>query len=107
MPSKRSQIPEKIRIGAYDVKVVLRPMKKNSGEYDANVCLIVLDTGATLARLRVVLLHEIMHAAWDSAGIQGRPDEETAVDGLSNVLAQVIRDNPKLMRFLTGGSKKK
>lgn len=52
-------------------------------------------------RRAMVLLHEIMHAACDAAELQ-LPDkvEEEIVSHLSRVLFQILRDNPRVVRYL-------
>lgn len=54
-----------------------------------------------------VLLHELTHACWDAAGLGKRADEERAVTALSNVLTQVMRDNPRVLRWLRLSARKR
>jgi hypothetical protein len=47
------------------------------------------------------LLHEILHACWEVGNLPKRASEEKAVHMLSNQLAQVWRDNPQVVAWVT------
>lgn len=54
--------------------------------------------GAAVQRL--TLLHELMHAAFYAAGIEGALDEEKVCRGLEGPMLQIIQNNPALMAAL-------
>jgi hypothetical protein len=52
---------------------------------------------------RVVVWHEVMHAVMSLRGWLGAsklPDEEEVVDHISQVQVEVLRSNPRLVRYL-------
>lgn len=63
---------------------------------------LVIKVQANLPSMRKVevLLHEIMHAAWDVVSLPGSVEEETAVNALAIALTGVFRDNPDIMRWI-------
>lgn len=92
-------IPSSIKIGAYTFAVVRLPdaeMPDDDGSCDLASLRICLAASSPEERLRVVLLHEIMHALWWAASLPARAGEETAVNALSQGLVAVLRDNPGL-----------
>lgn len=46
------------------------------------------------------LFHEILHAAWDFAGLNPKDGEEKIVSALSKQLCAVIQQNPELIAWL-------
>lgn len=48
------------------------------------------------------LLHEVLHAAFDIAGIEDKGEEERVVTALSLALCQIWRDNPGFVAFISG-----
>ena len=48
------------------------------------------------------LLHEVLHACWDAAGLTSKTEEET-IRRLEPWILGVLKDNPALVRFLVGG----
>lgn len=48
-----------------------------------------------------VLLHEVLHCAFWFGCIEDKDDEERTVSILSNVMAQVWRDNPDFVAFMS------
>lgn len=52
---------------------------------------------------REVALHEVLHACFQATGMKWSEEREEAfVAGLSPVLLAALRDNPSLVRYLTG-----
>lgn len=49
------------------------------------------------------LLHEVLHAVWDSVGLPDQVDEERAVTMLAKGLCQVLLDNPVFHATLLAG----
>lgn len=55
----------------------------------------------TLQDLQAVLLHEIIHGVLESMGERTINEQEDVVTRVSNGIYAVIKDNPKVVRFLT------
>lgn len=61
-------------------------------------------------QLAATLLHEVLHAVWSTVGLshanlaEVEDREETVVAALEPLLLDVLRRNPKLVRYLTAGS---
>ena len=52
--------------------------------------------GMSEAKTREVLLHEILHACWELAGIPSKYEEDI-VNRISPYLLDVLQDNPDLL----------
>lgn len=66
---------------------------------------ITLAPGMSGSMQRDTLLHEVLHAALDQTGWAhrlGSKREELLVRALAPVLLGVLRDNPRLVAWLTG-----
>ena len=68
--------------------------------------MIRLSTAQSMAAERDTLLHEVLHAVWYVMGVE--PPAETSADFEEYVVARmatgvlcILRDNPKLITFLT------
>lgn len=62
---------------------------------------IVLDADLCLDRERAVVFHELLHACWDTSGLNGKKyTEEQVILALTPVLLETIRTNKKLMEYL-------
>jgi hypothetical protein len=46
------------------------------------------------------LLHEMLHASWDLAGLGRKAPEEKAITAISNHLCQTIQDNPAVWDWI-------
>lgn len=107
-----ARIPRSIRIGPHvyrvrtDERAVTAEAKRqraDPADFDAftvfNTRTIVMRRGVDRPR---TLLHEVLHAALDLAGVGagGALTGESAVASLDGVLLGVIRDNPALMAYL-------
>ncbi|MCB1466620.1 MAG: hypothetical protein KDK08_05615 [Rhizobiaceae bacterium] len=53
-----------------------------------------------------VLLHEILHACWESGSLPDAPDEEHAVNALGIQLTQAMRANPEVFRWIISNARK-
>jgi hypothetical protein len=74
------------------------------GHTDRRRCVILIEPDQADCQKRDTLLHETLHIVADLAGLAdewGAKKEETTVSRLSPVLLQVLRDNPKLLAYLT------
>lgn len=103
------RLPRKIRLDTVVVPVVLdeKHRKEKSGEftfarYDRKKRRIQMYHGLPQTDDQDTLVHELLHACFDVAGIELPTDqEEYVVSYLSPWLAKALRDNPRLGKFLT------
>ena len=72
------------------------------GNWDARYLTITLDPSQADSQVAETLLHELLHACADAAGLD-EDDEERTVNAIAPRLLSVLRDNPQLVRFLAGG----
>lgn len=101
----RQPFPTTIRIGYSDFEIVDWNSKEASsagryGECDKANAVIRVDTTYGSIKAASTLLHEILHGCFDVAGIDEADSEERTVTQLSNILTQVLRDNPHLVAYL-------
>ena len=93
-----------IRVGSYDVKVTpltVEETEKCLGIFHKNEMRMGLaDKYATKQMEAQIVLHELLHAIYEVMGIHAKDGEERIVAQVSQGLAQVIRDNPKLIEWL-------
>lgn len=104
----RITFPQRIKVGPLTYRVKLwkkRPADnaRNWGLCDRESCTILIHERLSRPRFREVLLHEVMHACYDTSGLTLKDDcpEEMVVNDLSFALLGVLRDNPDLVAFLT------
>lgn len=102
------ELPHKVRIGAMDYTVEPWSTREASsagalGMCDANLLIIRIREDMVPMKKAEVLVHEILHGMWDSAGLHcgSDPEEEHVVSALAYQFLQVWRDNPELLAFLT------
>lgn len=65
---------------------------------------IVYDASAAPERLRVALMHEVLHAIHDLVNTRGEKWEEGQVTQDAGLLVDVLRRNPALVAFLIAGA---
>ena len=97
-----------IQVGPYKYRIVANDrvlaLDSLAGRCDPNRLEIHLDRNTAPGVQRETLLHELIHAVMDLAGLsQELADEaeEMYVRRISPVLLDVLRRNPKLVQFLT------
>lgn len=74
------------------------------GVCDRDENVMFMETNVGYDKAREVTLHEVVHAAVGAARLHKdiiHDHEESVVDRLTPVLLAIIRDNPKLIEFLT------
>lgn len=74
------------------------------GECSTDRLRIVLDVELPIARIRQVVLHELLHAVYESTGLGaelGDKAEEAQIARLTNPLLDLLRRNPTLVAYLT------
>lgn len=101
--------PKKVKVGPYVYKVSLFPDSTTS---DHGACVythqtIFLNANQHAERAGDTLLHEVLHAVWDVAGFDIAPDlnEETIVRGFATWLSAILKENPRLVEFITDPNK--
>lgn len=108
--------PTSVRVGPYryTVKVDADRIKELEKESDTDLygitthglLEIVLQPAVADMVLRETLLHEVLHAVLFNTGLADRMTdkaEEHLVRALSPALFSLLRDNPDLVQYLTGG----
>lgn len=113
--------PKKLKLGAQDWTVVERRRSEDGmlddGSYGytlPNHNLIVIDADMPPSKKRVTLLHEVLHATRLQADPPQTPSREANLDEWEhffiavwdNALVAALRDNPRLVEWLTGGDQK-
>jgi hypothetical protein len=99
---------KQLKLGAFTYKVVLDPKLKEIAS-NLGMCLtdsltLVLDANMPDALEAEVLLHECLHALWAQTGLTKEYDndqEEKAVFQLSPLIFGFLRDNPKVVAWIT------
>lgn len=99
--------PRSVRVGPYTFRVVRTPnliAGTNLGDTNPGRARIRYTTrGLCPMQVRALLLHETLHAVAHTASIR---DEDTLtqeewISRVEPVLLGVLRDNPRLLRYLT------
>jgi hypothetical protein len=102
--------PHKIRVGPVDWRVrwsrkavrAIHPDGSASGGTDSESATIAIDPGKSEGYNRTVLIHEILHACLQTADINlSDKVEENVVRALTPTLLSTLRDNPRLVGYLT------
>lgn len=110
-------VPKKIRIGAQSFEVIQRSSKEdgmlNDGNYGYTLDVqnvIVIDSDLQESKKRVVLVHELLHAARMVFEPHTKPTEKDDYEAwehhfiniFENSLVMILQDNPKLVEWLLG-----
>ncbi|MFZ4431667.1 MAG: hypothetical protein ACOYOQ_00570 [Microthrixaceae bacterium] len=98
--------PGKLRVGPFTYRVVVDEGRIPSDLYgacDKSHHVISLHPNQSGDRLRATLLHEVIHALCDVAAVDDDKAEEAVATRLAPLLLDVLRDNPRLVEYLTGG----
>ncbi len=96
--------PKQLRVGPYTYKVAVDPDRLPVdlfGQCDKGKHVIALHPEQSSIRLRSTLLHEILHALCDVTGVDDDKAEEHIATVIAPALLAVLRDNPKLVSWLT------
>ena len=117
----KSRLPKRIKICAHTYKVQCNsslgePSKASVqkfgalgkhafhyGEVELSKCLIKLNKKMCQSMMAETLLHEVFHAMIDEIPLRAQIPtkvEEQVVQGLSQMLLQILRDNPTLVSYL-------
>ena len=114
-------LPDNVRVGYKDIKIkYVRPEYKKwqmtdcFGEYDYRQNTISIQHDLCGQERANTIIHEIMHAAVQVAGLnqekaalEKEEHEEAVVNQLTNVMMGVFRDNPWLVEMLRNDLDKK
>jgi hypothetical protein len=95
--------PKYVKVGGHQCRVAFCSKITGFGNYDPRQNVIRVTKNACDAAKATTLLHELLHACWASTGLWAIfkiKDEEAVVRALEPVLFQVLRDNPKLIRYI-------
>ena len=100
--------PEQLRIGPFDVKIKVIPgdlgdAQKIWGKFSRDLNIITLNGGITdPIRAVEILTHEMIHAVWAIYVIEeNKDDEERIVSTMGVAWAQILRDNPHWIKWVT------
>ena len=109
---KLKDLPDQIKIGPHTIDVFQTPeISENFGTYHYGKSLIEICTdGVSDSVIGDTLIHEILHAVWKQSqlnailGLEDESDhtskEEAAVHVLGAQIYGLMRDNPKLVKFI-------
>lgn len=87
----------RIKVGPYSYKVIVKKLRKKFGTCDFRTHEIFIDPNQSPDTKRDSLMHEILHAVDDLAGIKQREEE---INRRSPILLMVLRDNKQLIKQL-------
>ncbi len=105
-------IPKNVKVGPWNYKIeefeaAEAATAQRYGEHDGNKKIIRVDfTHWGHGQASCTLFHEIMHACCHVAclDVEELKDEEDLVRPLTNMMIQVLWDNPKVAKFILDGS---
>lgn len=101
--------PRKIRVGCHRYDVIVDAVglvgehAELRGSTVSDSLTIALDGRLPRSVQQETLLHEVLHAAWDTTGASAGPakdHEELVVSALAPALLGALRRNPRLVAFL-------
>jgi hypothetical protein len=98
-------LPTSVRVGYADFTVIDWPYMEAisndaDGECHPQTRIIRIRSDLNPGRKACVLLHEILHAAYQMGDLSGGESEEKIVTVLAHQMTQVWRDNPDFVRFM-------
>lgn len=100
------ELPSRLRIGPYTYIVEIMPISKSAkrninGECDTQNMKIQIFEELPPDRSAEVLLHEVLHACFHAADLTDEDKEEKIITTMARQIAQVMRDNPHFVNWLT------
>ncbi|HXH58456.1 hypothetical protein [Iamia sp.] len=102
--------PDNLQVGAHTYRVLVDHdglvgvHADNRGSTHNETLTIALDGSLAATLQRETLLHETIHAAWDQTALTAlevQEQQEVVVTAFAPVLVAILRDNPKLVAYLT------
>jgi hypothetical protein len=105
----KSNHPKKIKVGPYNYTVKEFP-KGETTNHGACVYIhqeIFINRNQSAERAADTLLHEVLHAIWDAAGLDQVPNlhEEVVVRAFATHLTDILTINPHLTEFIVNPKK--
>lgn len=105
----KSNHPKKVKVGPYNYVIKEFPAGETSN-HGACVYIhqeIYLNRNQSAERAADTLLHEVMHAIWDVAGLDQVPmlHEEVVVRAFATHLTDILNTNPQLTNFILNPTK--
>jgi hypothetical protein len=101
------QMIKKIKVGAvtYSIKYLPDTIRDQYGACVFEHQIIYLSKQQQYEGAADTLLHEVLHAIWNEAGLEMAPalEQETVVRTLATWMRIVIVDNPEFYKFLKDG----
>lgn len=102
-----AKLPKKIKVAAFDMSI--EPMsiseahvRNRWGEFTALTQTIRIEDPFPHQHKHLdTTFHELLHAIYWAYGIEEGDNEERTVSTIATGLTQVLRDNPKLVKFIT------
>jgi hypothetical protein len=107
MPDVFVGLPKSVRIGPYDIAVTVKEIPKDDdgnspfGLYTPASSIELNTTAPNAIHAADTMLHEVLHGVYGNAGLGPMSQEEQVVSAIATGLTQVLRDNPKLVAWLT------
>jgi hypothetical protein len=102
-----ASFPKSIRIGPFTIPVFIKDMPKDEegrilfGLYTPASSIELNTTAPNAIHAADTMLHEVLHGVYGNAGLGPMSQEEQVVSAIATGLTQVLRDNPKLVAWLT------
>ncbi len=103
MSSLLDGLPKIIRVGPFDIPVIIKDKindDDDSGLYTHGISIELRSDQHNAAFALDTVLHEINHAIYRTFGLNKNSNEEAAVTALATGYAMVMRDNPELTAWL-------
>ena len=100
------ELPETIRVAAYDIKLELKDTEWSDngnkwGSFSADdQAICITRTIVNPIRFADTLLHEINHTIYWAHGVKDEDNQERIVGQFSSAWVQIYRDNPWLLKWL-------
>jgi hypothetical protein len=103
-------IPVKtIRVGPFTYSVTRLPNDeavKTYGLHNGEILEVQFrEKYVSRAQEAQTVIHELMHAIWETMGLSDKDNEERTVAQLATGLAMLIRDNPALIKWIVSSLK--
>lgn len=101
-----AKLPTKIKVAGFDVNVKsLSPSEQFSesihGDFNPiPITMRVEDPAVSNLRQLDTLLHELNHSIWWAYGIEEADPEDRIVSIMATGMVQILRDNPKLLKYI-------
>ena len=97
-------LPAHIKVGPFDVAVVeiaadVASRLREDGDFDGDT--IHVAAGQHGPALADTVLHELLHAIFQTFALKDDDDEERIVSALATGIIGVLRDNPNFATWLT------